>query len=158
MLAPEAHEQVLRRVLSCARDLGMKVLYCTVYPTYPVSFPKEDPLWVLSRIFRQFPDVPVLLMHGGGHRLLDYAEQFRYFTNVYLDLSFTLTRYWRSSVNSDIRYLMDFFDERICLGSDLPDVGENEWLGRLQELRGFCDADTWQRISVENALRFVCRV
>jgi predicted TIM-barrel fold metal-dependent hydrolase len=155
LLAPASHEAVLQRVLSCARDMNLKVLYCTVYPTSPDSFPNEDPLWVLSRCLRQFPDVPVMLMHGGGHRLLAYAEHFRYFPNVYLDLSFTLTRYWSASVKSDINYLTKYFDQRICLGSDLPDVLKTEWLNRLHDLRELCDEDTWKRISADNALCFV---
>ncbi len=53
--------------------------------------------------------------------MLSLAETVRDCPNAFVDLSLTLCRYARTSVMSDIGFLMSRFDRRTVCGSDFPE-------------------------------------
>lgn len=71
----------------------------------------------------RFPQLTFVMLHGGGTWLLHVAEAIRDCPNVYLDFSFTASRYAGSSVEQDLRYLLKTFDRRMIFGSDFPEYG-----------------------------------
>ncbi len=105
-----------------AAELGMGVLLCTyAYEPSPRCLGNrlEDVQALLTRI----QGAPLVLVHGGGVRLLEMAEVVRSFPHTLLDLSLTLCKYAGSSLDLDIRFLFERFDRRICVGSDSPEFG-----------------------------------
>jgi predicted TIM-barrel fold metal-dependent hydrolase len=75
----------------------------------------------------------LIIMHGGGTRILQMAEMCRDLHHVYIDLSMTLSKYKDTSVASDIRWLCHHYDRRIIWASDFPEVSI------LQALHDFDD-------------------
>ena len=65
-------------------------------------------------------------MHGGGPNLLKFYEKFRFLNNVYIDLSYTLLHYQKTSLEKDIIFLMRNFDKRLTIGSDFPEFKLND--------------------------------
>ena len=63
----------------------------------------------------------VILVHGGGIRLMEYAELCRHNSNLILDLSMTMMKYRGSSIEHDIDFLFNNLDQKICVGSDHPE-------------------------------------
>lgn len=70
-----------------------------------------------------FPTLRLTLLHAGGASALKFYEVIASLPNVFLDLSYSLTRYRTSSLALDHRFLIERFDRRTMFGSDFPEVG-----------------------------------
>ena len=79
----------------------------------------------------------------------------RPYQNVLLDLSFTLCRYERSSVDLDIRYLFQNFDQRVCLGSDNPQFSLAQFRRRFDELAAGLDRQKSSNVAHRNLQAFI---
>jgi predicted TIM-barrel fold metal-dependent hydrolase len=71
---------------------------------------------------KKFPETTLLIMHGGGTRILQIAELCRDLHNVFFDLSMTLTKYAETSVANDIKWLCKHYDKRMIWASDFPEI------------------------------------
>jgi predicted TIM-barrel fold metal-dependent hydrolase len=78
----------------------------------------------------------LIIMHGGGTRILQIAEMCRDLHHVFIDLSMTLSKYKETSVASDIRWLCHHYDRRIIWASDFPEVSILQALKDFDEVVG----------------------
>lgn len=115
------------------RDAGMPVLICT-YNYGKGRWRDGRRLDDLLDLLDQCGDAPVILLHGGVMNCLEWAEAIRPYPNVLLDLSFTMTRFAGSSLDSDLRYLFAQFDRRLCVGSDHPELSLDDFRARFDAL------------------------
>jgi predicted TIM-barrel fold metal-dependent hydrolase len=90
-----------------------------------------DPLAYFFNLGQSIRNTQLIIMHGGGTRILQMAEMCRDLHHVHIDLSMTLSKYKGTSVASDIRWLCHHYDRRIIWASDFPEVSI------LQALRDF---------------------
>ena len=97
------------------------VFYCTYYHNRISEYPAYDPLQTLIAAFKKAPACRVVLIHGGTVDILRYAELVRFNSNLLLDLSLTMFKYRGSSLDADIHFLIQNFDEKICIGTDHPE-------------------------------------
>jgi hypothetical protein len=67
-----------------------------------------------------------------------------------LDLSFTLLRYAGSSLDADIRWVMGRFDQRIVLGSDMPEYTPANAFERAERLAEGLAADKLANMAHRN--------
>lgn len=102
------------------------VWLCTYY--WSSAWPDTDYLTQMNQICTAYPQLKLILVHGGGVRLLEFAEFARAHPNTLLDLSLTISKYRGSSIDNDINWLINNFDRRICLGSDHPEWHPSEIL------------------------------
>jgi predicted TIM-barrel fold metal-dependent hydrolase len=72
------------------------------------------------------------------------------FPNVYVDLSYTFIKYGGSSVELDIKYLLNHFDNRLLFGSDFPEVSLNQAYGGLDLILPEVKQGVGDRICYEN--------
>ena len=107
-------------IINKAGEMGMIVMICT----YPYGNPLScSPIVSLSNLLYQIrSNTKVILLHGGVIKLMELMEVIRSMSNILMDLSFTMCRYEGSSIDMDIRYLFQTFDQRICVGSDFPEI------------------------------------
>jgi len=89
---------------------------------------------VIDRIAHACPNVRIILLHGGGAALLEVAEIVRVRAALILDLSFTLLRYAGSSLDDDLRWTMSHLDQRVVVGSDMPEYTPEKAFARAEEL------------------------
>jgi len=116
----------LAEVFRAASRLHLRIFLCTYAHTSLEHYPVSDPLYEIAALLRSAPAASVLLVHGGGVDLLRYAELVRFNPNLLLDLSLTFMKYRSSSLDQDIRFLFERFDQRICLGTDFPEYSPQE--------------------------------
>ena len=87
----------------------------------------NDFLGTIYKVFNNFKKLKTILVHGGSVRVLEFAEFVRNNKeNFLLDLSMTMQKYQGSSLDQDIKFLFKNFDERICIGSDYPEMSQNK--------------------------------
>jgi predicted TIM-barrel fold metal-dependent hydrolase len=107
-------------IIRSSNDNGMPVLLCTYfYSDKPGSYQNNSVS--LLALLEKVSNEKMVLLHGGGINLLEYMEIVRAFRNTVLDLSFTFLKFRGSSIVNDIKFLLDNFDKRICIGSDHPE-------------------------------------
>ena len=94
---------------------------CTMFH-YRNGTLRKGPVEAIYELVNSFPRLRFVLAHGGGPDLLRLATALRPCPNAMLDLSFTLVHFAGSSVETDLRYLLDCFDRRLVFGSDFPEV------------------------------------
>ncbi len=97
----------------------------------------------------------VVLLHGGGVKLLEASELVRNNPSVLLDLSFTLCKYPGSSIDADIQFLFSHFDRRICIGSDSPEFSLQQFRTRFEHFAEGLPIDKVQNIGHRNLSRFL---
>lgn len=139
-------------LIKAAADHGLVSLICT-YPAavrpdaHRMSF--ESLCGLLARIDQS----PLILLHGGLTRVLELSELLRSCSNVLLDLSFTMLRYAGSSLDLDLRFLMQTFDRRLCVGSDHPQYTLDEFRRRFDALSQGLELSKRQNIAFGNLQR-----
>jgi predicted TIM-barrel fold metal-dependent hydrolase len=122
------------QVLQACASAQVVVFHCTYQFGTDGSLHPIDPLPALMDAVANAPNLKMVLLHGGGIEILRYSEAVRSNPNLLLDLSLTLTRYKRSSVDLDIAHLFNTFDQRMCLGSDFPEYTPSEIRDRFELL------------------------
>ena len=76
----------------------------------------------IRQLAERYPGLRFMLLHAGGAAALAFFEALSAAPNVFLDLSYSLTRYEGTSVALDHRFLAARFDRRTVFGSDFPEV------------------------------------
>lgn len=107
-------------IVRAAHANDMVTLICTTHrsPSPPINMPVSEALY---KICVSNPEARIILVHGGYYDLLATSEMIRPFENVLLDLSSTIPRFMSSHILSDLIFLFETFDQRICIGSDFPE-------------------------------------
>lgn len=134
------------------RNAGMPVLLCT-YNYVKGSSRDGRRLDDLLALLDECGDAPVVLLHGGVLRCLEWAEAVRPYPNVVLDLSFTMTRFAGSSLDLDLRYLFENFDRRLCVGSDHPELSIGDFRARFDTLSDEIEEEKAHNIGHRNLER-----
>jgi predicted TIM-barrel fold metal-dependent hydrolase len=75
----------------------------------------------IIQLARALPETPIVVAHAGGYRLLEYFFHLRELENIWLDLSFSLQYLADSSLRTDLKKVIKFWDrKRVMYGSDFP--------------------------------------
>lgn len=142
---------LLAGIVKEANEQGLGVLMCTYFWSRCGSY-GDFGLEGLAGLLERIPDQKIVLLHGGGVRLLETAELVRHFPNTLLDLSFTLIKYEGSSIDLDIQYLFRNFDRRICLGSDSPEFGHDDLRRRFDFFTETLSVDKAENVAYRNLM------
>jgi len=120
-ISPQKHASLLTHTFQLAVQYNLIVFYCTYLHCRFPHYPTRDPFFSLVNILQQSQQTKVVLVHGGDVQIMRYAELVRFNPNLLLDLSMTIMKYPKSSIDMDIKFLFAHFDRRICIGSDFPE-------------------------------------
>jgi len=102
---------------------------------------------IVDRLANACPDARIVLLHAGGPALMEVAEVVRLQPGLMLDLSFTLIRYAGSSLDADIRWTMQNLDQRVVIGSDMPEYTPADAFARAEELADGLPVEKWTNIA-----------
>jgi predicted TIM-barrel fold metal-dependent hydrolase len=104
----------------------------------------------IDAIAHACPTTTIVLLHGGGPAVLEVAEVVRVRPSLILDLSFTMLHYRGSSLDDDLRWLMERLDQRIVIGSDMPEFTPSEAFNRAAQLAAGLAPEKWANIACRN--------
>lgn len=149
------HKIDFEKIFSLCNKKKLKILICTYFNCCPSLIPEVDMKYLISKSLNKFKNLKILFMHGGCERLMEYAELIRFNDNLLLDLSLTLTKYQGSSIDNDIKFLFNYFDRKITLGSDYPDVPYKMFFDRVKYFAKGVNKNKLENIFFKNAENFV---
>lgn len=108
---------------------------------------------VIDRLAHRCPGAAIVLLHGGGADVLRVAEIVRAHPALVLDVSYTLLAYRHSSVSADLRWIFEKLDQRVVVGSDMPEFTPGDAFDEAERLaEGIPDAK-WANIAYGNLAR-----
>ena len=111
------------KICKFASSLGMLITICCSYGTKDLY--KYNGIRIISEILNVI-DTPILALHAGGKRVLDLMLIAEQSSNVYIDLSLSLSYYIGSSIENDIAFSINKIgSKRWFYGSDHPYVNMN---------------------------------
>jgi predicted TIM-barrel fold metal-dependent hydrolase len=155
----KVHPRLLRRntsldflssVFIMCQRFDLVCLLCTYEADKPGSLPSSDPFYQICGALNNVPDVRLILMHGGGARILQFAGLARHSESILLDLSFTLTDFVTATLETSIKDLMLKLDRRLCIGSDSPEFTIAETLRRVIAIAGDLDPEKLENVLSRN--------
>ena len=136
------------RAIAAASEHGLIVFLDTLFRQRSRTTPYAAD--IIDAIAHECPNASIVLLHGGGAALLDVAEVVRLHPSLILDLSLTLLRYAGSSLDADVRWVMGRLDQRIVIGSDMPEYTPGEAFRRAEQLADGISPDKWANIAHRN--------
>jgi len=139
--------------IELANRAGLIPLLCTYfYSGDPIC--RTLSVETLRDLLYSVPDQKLILLHSGLMRVLELSEITRPFKKVLLDLSFTLCEFAGSSVDMDLRYVMDRCRGRTCIGSDSPDFRPSHMRTRFEQLTQGFTLEHREQLAFRNLLEF----
>lgn len=147
-------DDFLPYVIDAANDLGLVVLLCTYFYNNQVGSSKNNITSLIEILTRVKSNSRVILLHGGGVRLLEMMEVVRAFPNTLLDLSLTMCKYAGSSLDMDIQFLFQQFDRRVCVGTDHPEISHKQLRERFNYFASNTTREKAENIAYKNILNF----
>lgn len=154
LLGKNVNLDYLSRIFALCDQFNLVCLLCTYEADKPGRLPTRDPFYQLCDSLNEVPDVRLVLMHGGGLRLMQFASLARHSETILLDLSFTVVDYMTAALEPSIRDLMLNLDRRLCIGSDSPEFTISEVLLRVQAVAGDLDTTKLDNVCSKNLSRF----
>lgn len=144
--------EMLPEIMQQVDDYDLTCFLCTYYHDRPGKLPESDPYWTIARGLNLAPELKLVLLHGGGSRIVEYSQLCRHSSSILLDVSHTVMKYRTSSISQDIAFLLNDLDQRVCIGSDGPEWSYDEFLPTIDELTVFLtpekrDNVLWRNIS-----------
>ena len=102
-------------------NTGLPVIYDAFYYGPHLNFQPSLPQ--LIQLIKAFPETNFIVAHCGGHHALDYLFHLRGLTNVYMDVSYSLSYLSGSSAYTDLFHLLKHTAKnRILFGTDFPAI------------------------------------
>ena len=145
----------LVKFFEIAQKRGLPIFFCTYLHHRISDYPDADPFYALVSLLKRVPQARVLLIHGGDVRLLQYSELVRFNHNLLLDLSQTLMKYPGSSIDLDLQFLFQHFDQRICVGTDFPEYSLHAVKTRFEKLAHGISQEKINNIAFQNIEKFL---
>lgn len=128
------------KLIKYANKLNLIVLYCGF-------------LGVNEKFIQKIEDEKLLFLHTGGKNLEKTFGKLKNKKNILLDLSYTFNKY--EEVNDHIAYLFENYSDRICIGSDHPEVKIKEFRDKFDLFTKYLNAEKAKKIAYENIEKFM---
>lgn len=109
----------------------------------------------IHRIVNSFKSTRFVVLHAGGSWALHLYEAIKDNPNVFLDLSFSITKYKGSSLSIDINFLTHHFDRRLIWGSDFPEVMPEQALKDFNDITQDVSPEKKENILYKNVLNLL---
>jgi uncharacterized protein len=144
------HPRVMATI-NAAADHKLAVFLDTLFrqPTRATASAAD----IIDRLVHRCRGARIVLLHGGGPDLLRVAEIARLHPRLLLDVSYTLLAYKHSSLTADLRHLFERLDQRLVVGSDMPEYTPTEAFAQAELLATGLPREKWLNIASGNLTR-----
>lgn len=145
----------MKNLFSLASDNDIIIFYCSYQHSFIQQYPAIDPFYFLVNSLKDISNLKIILLHGGDIDILKYAELVRFNYNILLDLSMTLFKYKGSSIDLDIDFLFNNFDQRICIGTDFPEYSHQKLRQFFEKKSATIEKRKLENIAYKNIMSFL---
>ncbi|GAB6100056.1 hypothetical protein JCM16358_19350 [Halanaerocella petrolearia] len=127
-----------QEVVEFAKKAEQRNMVLTVCCAYGSSYLyKTNGVELVARLLNEGISSPIIMAHGGMTKVLDAMSLMLEFSNVYMDISFSIAYWWGSRILEDYAFAFEKLNyQRIFYGSDYPYIG---FKNSLNYFKKFCD-------------------
>lgn len=148
-----------KQVAIAANYVAKLGLFLCIDTSYGTSGMYEyDNLMLASALCEDIDDVPIILLHSGGARVIEAMLLAEDKENIYLETSFSLPYFSGSSIEQDFAFAYKKIgSNRILYGSDYPYVAAQDSILNINQFfrkYNFADIDI-EKIMVGNAFTLI---
>lgn len=136
----ESDDDRVFELIKLANKLNLIVLYCGF-------------LGVSEKFIEKIGDEKIIFLHTGGRDLEKTFEKLKDKKNILLDLSYTFAKY--DELNDYIKYLFENYSDRICIGSDHPEVSIRDLRVKFELLINGLGNEKAEKIACKNIEAFM---
>ena len=126
--------KIFNKLMCECNNYNLPILFCTYFSSNKGLSLTSEPMYRITDLLSKYDQVKLLLLHGGGPRVLEYLEHFKYWDQILIDISYTLTKYDGSSVDLDLAYAFKNLDQKLSFGSDIPYCDYNILINKINTL------------------------
>ena len=137
-----------------AIELNIPVLICCFMQSNTIELEKFQP-YAIDRLSKRFPELKIIMAHCGWPRIWDAYHVVKSNENVYMDISYILTRFRRTSLIKDILFMLETLDQKIIYGSDFPENSIAEYLSEFRLLANGLSLEKMENMCYKNILRII---
>ena len=130
----KSNYEFYKKIFIFCEKKKINIFFCT-FASWENEVLENDNLYLIAKLSNFLKDSKLILMHGGGSKILTYYEIFRFKENVFLDLSYTIQHFKNTHIMKDILFCINNLDKRILVGSDYPSKKFSEYLSILEFLQ-----------------------
>lgn len=143
-------DEYLPFIIDTANELDLIPLLCTFFYSnhQPMSVNNIDNLGDMLMKLKSESDL--ILLHGGLTRVLETMELVRYFPNVKLDLSETISKYEGTHLEMDFDYIFRLFDRKTTIGTDSPEINHQTLRRRFEQFAANTTREKAENIAYKN--------
>lgn len=135
-------DDIVFDIIKEANKLGLVVLYCGF-------------LGATNKFVEKIEQEKLIFLHTGGKDIKETFNLLKGKKNVLLDLSYTICKY--PELDSFIIELFTKFYDKICVGSDHPEVSHKSLRERFEFFSNNLEEEAKNRIAYENIEEFMGR-
>lgn len=128
----ESNYKNILNLCIAAKEFKMPIFLDTSYGSLDMY--RFDNLRLASYILKEINDIPVILLHSGGARILEAFLLADCCPNVFLDTSFSIPYYLGSSIEKDFAFAYKKIGvDRVLYGSDFPYISLDDSISKTRE-------------------------
>lgn len=136
----EPDDDMIFEIIKNANELNLIVLYCGF-------------LGASEKFVQKIGDEKIIFLHTGGKDLKKTFEKLKDKKNILLDLSYTFLKY--EELDDYLKYLFEKHSDRICIGSDHPEVQLKDFRAKFDLLSGQLKREKTKKIAYKNIEEFM---
>ena len=141
-------------VMDAAAQVGLPVFLCTILQGILRTSPAR-PVDLIDQLLLRHPETDCVLLHGATTDLLACADLVRLHRRALLDLSFTILKYRDSSLDLDLRYVLQSLDQRCTVGSDFPEFLPDQAKQRVSSLMAGLPVEKIENVMYRNLANMI---
>lgn len=127
-------------IIQYANQLNLIVIYCGF-------------LGVTEKFIQKIKDERIIFLHSGGKNIENTFEKLKDKRNILLDISYTMVKY--PEIADKIEYIFNNYSDRICIGSDHPEVTMKELRDAFVSFSGGIIRENAEKIAYKNIEKFM---
>lgn len=136
----ESNEEKIIHIITEANTLNLKVIYCGF-------------LGVSDYFLNNINNNSLVFLHTGGKELIKTYNKLKSFPHILLDVSYTMCKY--PELKAHIKNIFQQSPDRICIGSDQPEVRLDFFRQTFEELTQDLSLEIKKKIAYKNLENFI---
>jgi predicted TIM-barrel fold metal-dependent hydrolase len=154
IMCQEYTSEFLTEILLASSKYQMPIFICTFCYSCNSTQTPIDLYKNLISALKVSPKAKIILVHGGVHQLMLYYELIRQSENILMDISYTFMKYAKI-YESVFDFLTQNLDQRLTLGSDLPEYNMDDFISATNNIFRNSSTDKINNVAHASIQRFL---
>jgi len=146
--------ELLFPIYDKAIELNIPIVFDCFLQSNTIALEKLHP-YVYDKIAKKYPKLKIVIAHCGWPRIWDTYHVVKSNENVYLDISYILTKFSKTSLINDLSFMLEHLDQKVLYGSDFPENRIDNYIKEFINMSRHLTQDKIDNICCNNITRIL---